>query len=229
MSVHSAGLVVDVPSFQFNQYVCDWLQFTPETDPELVPVFQAGRRFLLRAEAKLGKCGLWATHNAPLKERLSTSARIYDKYHSSYCASIGLIDYSFAGDRAKPSAPLAICAAPPAASHQEQQQDQDQDANTGAIVQAAVAAVVDSVVGIENLFEKEEDLRNFVPARGAVGTKPIEVKKTTDPNKSKWKHFVLLEVCEFVGMNILCLYSCYGDSWHEGTRWLGNLRGLAAL
>jgi hypothetical protein len=54
---------------------------------------------LLRAEAKLGKCGLWATFNAPLKERLSSSARIYDKYHSSYCASVGLIDYIFAGDK----------------------------------------------------------------------------------------------------------------------------------
>jgi hypothetical protein len=85
---------------EFLQCLCI-LQFTPETDPELVPIFEAGKKFLIRAEAKQGNCGLWRTHNAPLEERLTVSARIYDKYHSSYCASVGLIDYAFAGDTAK--------------------------------------------------------------------------------------------------------------------------------
>lgn len=67
------------------------LKYNPAEDRVLVPLVQAGVDFLLSGE----QAGCWVTHNASLHSKRSASGVIYDRYHSSYCAAIGLVDYGF--------------------------------------------------------------------------------------------------------------------------------------
>ena len=73
------------------------LQFTPESDPELIGLFTMGVEFLIAEERERGSKGIWVTK----KEVGNTGkwgergARVYDRYHASYCAAIALLDYGF--------------------------------------------------------------------------------------------------------------------------------------
>lgn len=68
------------------------LQFTPESDPDLVPMFLLGVKFLISEEKDAGCKGVWTSKSG--KSRLG-KAKDYDRYHASYCATIALMDYSF--------------------------------------------------------------------------------------------------------------------------------------
>jgi len=63
------------------------LQVTPSSDPDVWTLIELGYKYLIGKEAEKGKegKGLWVGANDSL----------YNRYHSSYCASIALYDYHF--------------------------------------------------------------------------------------------------------------------------------------
>ena len=69
------------------------------TDPKLWSLMEEGRAFLLDVELKNGSRGLW----------VALRASIYDRYHSSYCAAVGLMDstkYDYLARREQPPIPI---------------------------------------------------------------------------------------------------------------------------
>ena len=61
------------------------MQVTKESDPDVWGLIEIGYKYLIAKEQEKGGKGTF------VHDRES----IYDRYHSSYCASIGLLDYSF--------------------------------------------------------------------------------------------------------------------------------------
>ena len=69
------------------------------TDPKLWHLMEEGRAFLLDLELKNGSRGLW----------VALRASIYDRYHSSYCAAVGLMDstkYDYLARKEQPPIPI---------------------------------------------------------------------------------------------------------------------------
>lgn len=74
---------------------------TQESDPELWPLLLDGIAFLIDVELKNGAKGLW------VQKGLS----VYDRYHSSYCAAVGLVEssqFSYAQRQEEPPIPVAF-------------------------------------------------------------------------------------------------------------------------
>ena len=65
------------------------LQYTEERDPELIPLVNEAREFLVQRENELGQRGKFV---------LSTSVK--DQYHASYCGVLGLMDSTFTNNPA---------------------------------------------------------------------------------------------------------------------------------
>lgn len=73
------------------------LQFVPEADPELVELVLLGVRFLLAEERERGCKGVWVTKREKGNSGQwgSGEERAYDRYHSSYCGAIALMEYCY--------------------------------------------------------------------------------------------------------------------------------------
>ena len=55
-------------------------------------------QFLLESESGVHSGtpkGIWKANNGPLQTRRREVDKLYDQYHASYCAAIGLVDYVF--------------------------------------------------------------------------------------------------------------------------------------
>ena len=61
------------------------MQVTERTDPLIWPLIVMGYKYLVAKEEKGGKKGMW----------VSDRETLYNRYHSSYCAAIGILDYHF--------------------------------------------------------------------------------------------------------------------------------------
>lgn len=67
-------------------------QISEQSDPDIWKVMQFGMLYLIDTERRKGSKGVWA----------NPQATFYDKYHRSYCAIIGLMDYSYSGKTDEP-------------------------------------------------------------------------------------------------------------------------------
>lgn len=64
------------------------LQYNPEFDTDLIDVDSQASQFLYERGNNPEAIGQWA----------SESQSLYDRYHSCYCAALGLVSYSFVDD-----------------------------------------------------------------------------------------------------------------------------------
>ena len=73
------------------------LQFTPESDPELVELVLLGVNFLIVEERERGSKGIWVTKREKGNSGQwgSGEERAYDRYHSSYCGAVALMEYCY--------------------------------------------------------------------------------------------------------------------------------------
>ena len=77
------------------------MQVTKRSDPLIWPLIEMGYKYLVAKEEKGGKKGMW----------VSDRETLYNRYHSSYCAAIGILDYYFMshdGLRLRPNRPRAV-------------------------------------------------------------------------------------------------------------------------
>ena len=77
------------------------LQYNPEDDPTLVPIVNSGIDYLLYINAKVKVDGMWTSHSCE-----------YEKMkHTTYCATMGLLDYYYCldeGRRYSPPSPAIL-------------------------------------------------------------------------------------------------------------------------